>query len=306
MDSQKVVITGVNGFVGKHLVRELKDHNIEVIGVDRSEMVDSSIANLLSDYIVADLAVGWPKIDAVTAVIHLAGLAAVGPSFDSPQDYININSAIFTNMAEHFLASMDKPRIVVVSSGAIYDPKQQLPLTEESTVGFTSPYAVSKVLVENQCAYYRSRGLDCIVARPFNHIGPGQRPGFLLPDLHRQLGSINNEKLQVGDLTTQRDYTDVRDVVRAYRLLATSKKLTHPIYNICSGISRSGNEILKTLQATMHKEGVGAVVDRAKLRPNDPKEIVGSSGRLRDDTGWQPEISLEQTIIDFTSSNDSL
>lgn len=304
MDSQKVVITGVNGFVGKHLVRELKDHDIEVVGVDRAKTVDDSIADLLSDYVVADLSAGWPKIDGVTAVIHLAGLAAVGPSFDSPQDYININSAIFTNMAEHYLGSGDKPRLVVVSSGAIYDPNQPMPLSENSVVGYTSPYAVSKVLVENQCAYYRNRGLDCVVARPFNHIGPGQKGGFLLPDLYEQLKEISgsSEPLKVGSLSTKRDYTDVRDVVRAYRLLATNESLANNTYNICSGISVAGDEILNIVQEMTDTKDVTVEVDQTRVRPNDPIDIVGDNSRLKHDTGWQPEIDIKTTIFDFVRS----
>jgi len=305
MDSQKVVITGVNGFVGKHLVRELKDHHIEVVGVDRAETVDSSIADLLSDYVVADLAAGWPKIEGVTAVIHLAGLAAVGPSFDNPQDYININSAIFTNMAEHFLESGDEPRLVVVSSGAIYDPNQPMPLSENSTVGYTSPYAVSKVLVENQCAYYRNRDLDCIVARPFNHIGPGQKGGFLLPDLYEQLKEIagSGEHLKVGNLSTKRDYTDVRDVARAYRLLATNENLANNTYNICSGKSMAGDEILKIVQEMTDTKDVRVEVDQTRARPNDPLDIVGDNSRLKYDTGWQPEIDIKKTVSDFIKAN---
>lgn len=304
MSTQKIVVTGVNGFVGKHLVRELSSHDIDVIGVDRADKAEPEILKLLSGYIDCDLSVSWPEINDVDGVIHLAGLAAVGPSFDDPQTYLNINSAILTNLAEYYLAQAKKPRIVVVSSGAIYDPNQAMPLTETSGIGFTSPYALSKVLNENQCAYYRNRGLDCVVARPFNHIGPGQKPGFLLPDLYQQLSSIKDgSQMPVGDLTTRRDYTDVRDVVRAYRLLATSEKLEHNIYNICSGNSRSGNEVLSNLQATMHKETIVVRLDKSKLRPNDPKDVVGNNQRLQKDTGWRPEIRLEQTIADFVKSS---
>lgn len=304
MSTQRIVITGVNGFVGKHLVRELKDYNFEVIGVDRSEVADDSIVDMLSDYVVGDLAVSWPKFEGVTAVIHLAGLAAVGLSFDNPQDYININSAIFTNMAEHFLASGEKPRLVVVSSGAIYDPNQTMPLTEASDIGYTSPYTVSKVLVENQCEYYRSRGLDCIVARPFNHIGPGQRPGFLLPDLYEQILAVknSNKPLKVGNLKTKRDYTDVRDVVRAYRQLATTESLANYVYNICSEESVSGEKILQLVQELTGTADLVVEIDKSKIRPTDPLDFVGSNTRLKADTGWKPKIKLKKTISDFINS----
>jgi GDP-4-dehydro-6-deoxy-D-mannose reductase len=302
MSLQKIVVTGVNGFVGKHLVRELKERDIRVIGVDRAPEAEEEISGLLDDYHACDLSKKWPDTGEVTAVIHLAGLAAVGPSFDRPQLYLDVNSAIMTNMAEFCLkAGHNKTRLVVVSSGAIYDPLQPMPLYEDSSIGFTSPYAVSKVLVENQCAYYKNRGLDCVVARPFNHIGPGQKPGFLLPDLYEQIKTCQetSQPLKVGNLKTKRDYTDVRDVVRAYRLLATSDSLNHSTYNICSGKNVSGEEMLNLLLDSAGVIGLKVVVDESKIRPNDPEEITGDNTRLKSDTGWLPEISLKKTVKDF-------
>lgn len=304
MSTQKIVVTGVNGFVGKHLVRELTANNLEVIGVDRADSADSKISGLLHSYLSADLSQQWPETGKVDAVIHLAGLAAVGPSFVDPQAYIEVNSAIMTNMAEYFLKLGSKARLIVVSSGAIYSPDQPMPLSEDSVIGYTSPYAVSKVLVENQCAYYRNRGLQCIVARPFNHIGPGQRPGFLLPDLCEQLkkAGATSEQISVGNLKTKRDYTDVRDVVRAYRLLATVPSLANNTYNICSGVSHSGEELLATLKSATKTSDIAVVFDQSKVRPNDPENIVGDNSRLQQDTGWKPVITLEQTIKDFVTS----
>lgn len=304
MGIQKIVVTGVNGFVGKHLVRELKTHGLEVIGIDRSPEADAEISTQLDSYFSGDLSTSWPETGEVDGVIHLAGLAAVGPSFEQPQQYIDINSAIMTRMAEYFLKQDTKPRLIVVSSGAIYDPNQPMPLSEDSDIGFTSPYAVSKVLVENQCAYYRNRGLDCIIARPFNHIGPGQRPGFLLPDLYQQIQACKTtgEQLLVGDLKTKRDYTDVRDVVRAYRLLATTPKLENAVYNICSGVSHAGSELLAELQQACQATDVSTKVDSSKIRPNDPADIIGDNARLKQDACWQPEISLHQTIKDFVEA----
>lgn len=293
----QIVITGVNGFVGKHLARELVSHNITVIGIGREPELDGELIEAVSDYISVDLVSSWPETGPVDAVIHLAGLAAVGPSFERPQDYININSALITNMAEYFLKHDHKPRLLIVSSGAIYDPNQPLPLSEESRIGMNSPYAVSKVLVENQCEYYRNQGLDCIVVRPFNHIGPGQMPGFLIPDVLGQLKS--GESVTVGNISTKRDYTDVRDIARAYRLLATASQLNHHLYNACSGASTSGIEIVDQLKAALNKRSVEAVVDQSKVRPTDPVDIYGDCSRLTADTGWKPEFTLKQTIADI-------
>lgn len=301
----RILITGINGFVGKHLTRELTENDISVIGIGREETVDPEIGELLDSYIYQDIAQAWPEIESpVDAVINLAGLAAVGPSFDHPQDYININSAIVTNMCEYYLKQDKKPRIISVISGAIYSPDQPMPLTEESAISLNSPYAVSKVLNEKQLAYYRGRGLSCIAARPFNHIGPGQLSGFLVPDLIEKLKTAEDSgSIEVGNLKTKRDYTDVRDVARAYRLLATTDSLNHDTYNVCSGESHSGEEILEKIKKQMGKENVATKVDQSKIRPNDPMDIYGSAEKLSQDTGWQPSVSLDQTITDTLTSD---
>lgn len=301
----KIVITGINGFVGKHLVRELMSAGHEVIGLDRSPAVHPEIAELLSEYHTADLSEAWPEVSDVDAIIHLAGLAAVGPSFDNPQNYININSSIVTNMGEYYLKQDKKPRIVIISSGALYDPNVEMPINETSPIAYTSPYTVSKVLLENQAAYYTSRGIECVVMRPFNHVGPGQLPGFLVPDLAEKIRSRGSESdpIAVGNLDTKRDYTDVRDVVRAYRLVATKDNaLTHSIYNVCSGTSHSGREVLTAISTTLGIPEPATAIDKQLLRPNDIKDIRGDNSRLVDEFGWKPSISFEQTIADFVDS----
>lgn len=298
----KIVITGINGFVGKHLTRELKNNGHLVIGLDRSEAVHPEIADVVDEYHAADLSTAWPELPNVDAIIHLAGLAAVGPSFDSPQLYININSAIVTNMCEYYLKQDKKPRIVTISSGAIYDTTTPMPITELSLIAYTSPYTVSKVLLENQAAYYSSRGIECIVMRPFNHVGPGQLPGFLVPDLAEKIRTraADTDPIEVGNLDTKRDYTDVRDVVKAYRLVATKEgKLDHPVYNVCSGVSHSGHEVLGAIVSAMQIEAPETVVNEKFLRPNDIMDICGDNSRLVSEFGWGLTYSFEQTIADF-------
>ena len=301
----KVVITGINGFVGKHLARELNSNHHAVIGIGQEPKTNPEVQDIVHAYYSADLTQSWPVSDEVDAIIHLAGLAAVGPSFDNPQKYINLNSAMVTHIGEYYRTSKQSPRVVVISSGAIYDPTVPMPITESSPVTYTSPYAVSKILVENQAAYYRSLGQDWVVMRPFNHIGPGQLPGFLVPDLAQKLRerASETESLHVGNLTTKRDYTDVRDVVRAYTLVATKPETpNHTLYNVCSNHSRSGEEVLESI---IHGLGISTPtveVDQKLLRPNDIADIRGDNSRLRDEFGWQPEIEFNQTIADFLNS----
>ena len=302
--SQKVVITGINGFVGHHLAKRLKSDGHTVIGIGHDEKVFDTLEEIVDEYHQADLSETWPEITDADGVIHLAGLAAVGPSFDDPQRYINMNSAMVTHMCEYYTKQDKKPRIIVVSSGAIYDPHQSMPLNESANIGFSSPYAVSKVLVENQCNYYRNRGLDCIIVRPFNHIGPGQGLGFILPDFYDRLSKLQDSSasISVGNIETRRDYTDVRDIVDAYTRLVTTPELKETIYNVCSGASLSGREVLDQLKAAMSLDSVSFEVDPTLVRPTDIENIVGDSSRLQSELGWMPTHSIKQTIQDFVAS----
>lgn len=295
----KILITGVNGFVGKHLYRKFSDEGHLVYGVGREDRASSEL-NGLQGYQSIDLCRNTPDLFGVDVVVHLAGLASVGPSFNLPQEYINSNSSMITNLCEELIGQNFNGRLIIVSSGAIYSSDQPMPITEGSHIKMSSPYVVSKVLCENQAEYYRSRGLDIVVARPFNHIGPGQLPGFLVPDFAEKLRSLgDSSKILVGNLDTKRDYTDVRDVVRAYYLLSTTTKLNHNIYNICSGRSTSGKEILDKLSLIMNINNLTTVSDPSLIRPNDPVEIFGNYDVLRIDTGWNPEISLNETLKDY-------
>lgn len=297
-----ILVTGVNGFVGAHLTNELNNAGHLVLGAGRESEVSSDLSVKLQEYKQMDLAQKFPEFKDIDAVIHLAGLAAVGPSFDNPQQYININSAMVTHMCEYFLLQDKKPRVVIVSSGAIYSPKQPLPITESGELSLSSPYAVSKVLVENQVAYYKQRGLDCIIARPFNHIGPGQAPGFILPDFYERISAANEDVIKVGNINTRRDYTDVRDIVRAYKALATTPTLNHIIYNICSGESLAGSEILDKLKIALGRPDITFEVDQSLVRPTDIAEITGDSSRLQNELNWKPHYTINQTIDDFVAS----
>ncbi len=302
--SKKIVVTGINGFVGHHLARRLKADNCIVIGIGHDDSMSQTLEGIVDEYHSADLSQTWPEIPDADGIIHLAGLAAVGPSFDDPQRYINMNSAMVTHMCEYYTKQDKKPRLLVVSSGAIYDPHQQMPLNESSTIGFSSPYAVSKVLVENQCAYYRNRGLDCVIVRPFNHIGPGQGLGFILPDFYDRLSTLEDKSaaISVGNIETCRDYTDVRDIVDAYTRLINAPELQETIYNVCSGASLSGRDVLDHLKSAMDLPSVTFEVDPSLVRPTDIDIIVGDSSRLQSELGWSPTHDIHQTIQDFVQS----
>ena len=295
-----ILITGINGFVGQHLAKELVENNYKIVGVGGNN-IDVKLDHLIH-YSSLDLTKRseTSKIDFsnIDGVIHLAGLAAVGPSFDNPKLYMDVNVGIEINLFEEALKQKKKPKFLIISSGSIYNPKAPLPLTETSAVSPNSPYSVSKLAQEQMAAYYGSRGFEYVIARPFNHIGPGQSLGFIVPDLAEQI--IRSKEIFVGNLSAKRDYTDVRDIVKAYRLLL-EKGTPSEVYNVCSGVTHDGHEILNFLIEVSGKK-LTVKKDPDKLRPSDTPLIVGSYEKLNKDTGWRPSISLKQTLVDVIKS----
>lgn len=297
----KVVVSGVNGFVGGHLASELVANGHEVIGLGMSDPA-APLSDLLSDYVAGDLSASWPDI-ACDAVIHLAALSAVGPSFGDPQRYLVANTAPLTNLGESLLTRSRSPRVLVVSTGAVYAPG--VGLSESASTSPSSPYAVSKLAAETQCAYYRRRGLDLVVMRPFNHIGPGQGTGFLLPDLVAGVTRAHRDDtaLSVGNLDTRRDYTDVRDVARAYRMAIEAEAVDVPVLNVCSGTSTSGRAILETVAETLRLPVPRLAVDPDRVRPDDPAEICGDNALIGKVLGWSPTVDLATTVADVIATS---
>ncbi|HUC88273.1 MAG TPA: GDP-mannose 4,6-dehydratase [Candidatus Binatia bacterium] len=297
----KILVTGANGFVGQHLVKELEDNDIEVIGTSHPQANKES-SNTRTQLVV-DLVnpTEVEKIDFkdVSSIIHLAAITDVRHSFDDPMSYININLGIEINIFEACLKQQVAPKFLLISSGTFYKAKSILPLTEESPVIPNSPYAASKICQEEIAKYYQTRGFDCIIARPFNHIGPGQGTGFIVPDLAKQIVEVEKglkKNISVGNLDSERDYTDVRDIVRAYRLLIEKGK-PDETYNICSGKALSGKQVLSGLleHSTIKPE---ITLDPSKMRPSDTPISYGSHDKLAKDTKWQPEIPLNKTLAD--------
>lgn len=305
----KLAITGVSGFVGQHLAALAKDA-WEVHGIGFSPTANDTVRKNLASYYGCDLtdkaAVQKLPLSEYDVIVHLAGLASPAESFAEPAKFIADNTAMLINLCEPLVAAKAKTRVIMVSSGAVYDGSQPMPLTEMSATAAANPYVVSKLAMEELAAYYRARGLGCVVVRPFNHIGPGQLPGYLVPDLIAKLRAYqtSGEPLKVGNLTTRRDYTDVRDVARAYLALAKAESLKSSAYNVCSGKSYSGQEILQLLAKTMGVDlsADTVQVDQSLIRPTDIAEIYGSSELLQKETGWQPSIPIEQTLKDAVAA----
>lgn len=296
-----ILVTGAAGFVGGHLVKELANNGHTVTAaVNNNENAPNGTTGAYADLSKADEVVNNIDFKNIDAVIHLAGLAAVGPSFDAPLKYITVNSGIEINLYEACIAQGAKPKFLVISSGSLYNPGSPMPINEQSAVESSSPYSVSKITQEELAKYYSNRGFKYVIARPFNHIGPGQNPGFIVPDFAKQIVSGERgeiSEIMVGNLSAKRDYTDVRDISRAYRLLVESDNTNGKTFNICSGNSVSGQEILDSLLAKSNAK-LNVVQDPARMRPSDIQEIIGDHSSITAETGWQPQIPLDQTLSD--------
>ncbi len=293
---KNILVTGINGFVGRHLARELAQNGHTIYGTGYSEPIADEIADLVARYEICDLrdpeAVAKLSLDGIEAVINLAGIAINNPNETEVEKVINTNILSHTNLYDRLASIGSTGRIVAVSSGAIYSPENTMPLTEDSSLlpeDQASAYIKSKIMLERELAKYNGV-LDIVVARPFNHTGPGQRPGFIVPDWADRF--VRKEELDTSILNSWRDFTDVRDVVRAYRLLAESDSLQYRTYNIASGAARLGYNIIQMLAKEFDMELPGT-------RTEGQSVIYGSAERLANDTGWATQIPIGQTIHDF-------
>jgi GDP-4-dehydro-6-deoxy-D-mannose reductase len=308
--AKSILVAGINGFVGKHLAKELHSCGYEVFGTGMDENISPEITKEVKQYIKCDLT--SPKdieklpLSDINAVINLAGLAQVGTSFGKEDLYNKINVEVHSLIIERIQQLNLNVRILVISTGAVYDNNQEMPLTESSPfINGGSPYAASKVLLEKTLEKYIEDGMDIIIARPFNHTGPGQLDGFIVPDLTSKI--LIQDEITVGPLNTSRDYTDVRDVVRAYRMIIEKpERSSHRVYNVCSGVPTSRDQIIEKIKAATGKETLEVKVDEALVRPNDALLIYGSNNRIGKDFGWQPSISIDKTIKDFVDWKKNL
>ena len=293
------LVTGATGFAGAHLMEALRQGAVEAYGTSLSGGADGRIRQTdLTDY---DAVVGLLDELRPETIFHLAAFASPALSFKEPVEAVTSTLAMQINLFQACLALRIKPRIVVVSSGQIYGMSDaaRLPLAETTPLDLPSPYAVAKVGQENLVSMYAKLGVESVVARPFNHIGPGQQPGYLVADLTKQIAELERdggEVLRVGNLSSKRDFTDVRDVVRAYLLLA-AKGTAGEVYNVCSGTSRSGQEILDLLLRASGAR-IRTEQDPARMRPADVPDLRGDATKIRQDTGWTPEIPIEQTLAE--------
>jgi GDP-4-dehydro-6-deoxy-D-mannose reductase len=299
----RVLITGASGFAGGFLAQECARAGDEVVGISRTGEIphgcgDGRAVDLLDRDAVRSI-VRDVRPD---VVYHLAALSSVARSWEEPSRTLSDNVAIAINTLEALRFKALATRTVWVSSCEVYGAPERLPVAEHATLRPANPYAVSKTTGDLLAGVYiDAYGLDLIRVRPFNHAGPGQRPIFILSSLARQaaaalLAGSGSLEILTGNPDTRRDFTDVRDVARAYRSLAVRGQPT--VYNVSSGRSISAVDQVRLLAELVAPMQVRHTVDPSRVRAHEVMDLRGDHGRLTAATGWEPVIPLRQTMSD--------
>lgn len=297
MNRRRLLVTGAGGFVGLHVQSACAeggafagwDFHATPLGMDvrdREAMRAAVVAAEPDD------------------VLHLAAQSFVPRSFEEPRETLEVNLLGTLSLLQALDAVGFGGRLVLASSGDVYGqvPEDALPVDEARAPAPRNPYAVSKVAAEQLCLqWHRAHGLDVMVARPFNHVGPGQAPRFVLPSLARQVVAVAEGHqppvLEVGDIDTTRDFTDVRDIVAAYAAMFR-RGAAGGTYVIASGQERRVRDLLGTMCRLL---GISPEIrqDPARLRPAEQRRMCADASRLVRETGWTPRIPIETTLQDI-------
>ena len=302
----RAFITGMTGFVGRHLVTLLQEGGAEVEGTllpgageippsgTRGHEVDITDPEAMADLIAAV---------APDAIVHLAGSASVGQSFADPEGTWRVNVEGTRGVLEGLRRSAPDARMVIALSGEEYGrvPLEQLPVTEHTPLSPMSPYAESKVAADRLCEeYHREHGLAVVRLRAFNQLGPGQDPRFVLPSICKQIADAEMEgdgvcRLELGNIDTRRDFLDVRDVVRAYALLLERGDPSQ-VYLAATGRSHAIGDLVD-IAVAQARIPVQVTSDPSRVREGEQPDLYASP-RALEDLGWAPRIPLEQSIAD--------
>ena len=311
---KRYLITGFSGFVSYYFLKHLNEttkEKIEVLGLDINKPLDFeenyNFTNLIIRFIPINL-LDYKSLEiSLTSffpdyILHLAAFSSVGASWKNPVESFMNNTNIFLNLVDAVRKNNIKCRILSVGSSEEYGDvsEKDIPLSENRSPAPISPYAIARVSQEmmSKC-YVNSFAQDIVMTRSFNHIGPRQRDVFVIPSFVKQLvyGFIEGKKeivMHTGNVSIIRDFTDVRDVVRAYDLLIKKGKAGE-IYNVCSGTGYSLKDII-TIVADKLGVKASIKIDESLVRPKDNMIIVNT--KIDTHVGWKPSISLEDTLDD--------
>ena len=309
----KALITGITGFAGSFLAEHLvSTGKYEVSGtylfeesLRNVDAVKSSLNLLKADLSDGEKVSEIVKKTSPSIIFHLAALTSPADSFKSPTETLMNNISLQINLLEAVRKyNLLKTKILVISSADIYGlvKKENLPIDEQTPMTPTSPYSVSKIAQDFLgLTYFLSYKLKIVRMRPFNHIGPRQSPNFVVSTFAKQIAEIEKNKrepiLHAGNLDTKRDFTNVKDIVRAYAL-AVEKGVDGEAYNIGTGTSNKISDILNRL-VSMSSKNIKIKKEKSLFRPSDNPELLCNADKFRKLTDWKPEISIDTTLKDI-------
>lgn len=288
---KKLLVTGLNGFVGLHVQALLARTSTpwQLLAPKPHNLLDPASLD------------AWLQAECPDAVMHLAGQTFVPEAFRDPQHTLQVNLLGTLNLLQALKRRGFVGTFLYVSSGDVYGQVDEacLPITESLAPHPRNPYAVSKVAAELLCQQWSyTEPWRIVIARPFNHIGAGQGDAFVIPSMARQLirvrKGLQSARLEVGDVDVTRDFLDVRDVIQAYLALLEQGR-NGEIYNICSGVECRVRDLIMQMAGLAGVE-IELVQEVSRLRRAEQRRVVGCSEKLQRETGWNPGVSLTETL----------
>jgi len=306
----KALITGIKGFAGSHLAGLLLSEGYQVCGIDYDLGNAENIRQIRDRLTLHECNIqDETKLNEIISrskpdeIYHLAAIAHVPTSYEDPKLTFDVNLYGSLNVFEAVKAASRDIKILYVGSASEYGDvtHMDIPISENVPLRPVDPYSVSKVSADMLAfQYFKSFNMHIVRVRPFNHIGPRQSPDYVVSSFAKQIAEIEKGQkepvIMVGNLEAKRDFTDVRDMVRAY-WFALQKGEPWEVYNICSGKAISIQESLDKL-LKMSEKRVEVEQDRNRLRPADIPLLLGNSTKFNGKTGWEPEIPFERTLQD--------
>lgn len=303
---KKMLIFGIGGFVGAYLTEELLQHGYSVFGSDMvpecrlPQGVGYQCVNLLDPDGVRKL------IDEVQpdGIVNLAAISSVGQSWGIPQTTISVNVVGGLNILEAVRAAGNATKVMFVGSSEEYETSDR-PIDETVELNSNNPYGISKIAQEQFAKLYHDHyGMQVYCVRPFNHTGVGQRNSFVIPSFCEQAAAIERSgapgRIMVGNLAAKRDFSHVKDIVRAYRMIMESEDCTK-IYNVGAGKAYGLDEILNYI-VSLCPQRIEVVVDPERFRPVDTPVICCDNHKIREELGWEPEYDVYKAVEEMYQS----
>lgn len=302
---KKVLIFGIGGFVGSYLAQEFLNYGYAVTGSDKvcNANPPQTVKYIDADLLDAESVLQIFKDEEPDMVINLAGISSVGQSWSIPQTTISVNVIGALNIMEAARKSEKKAKLMFIGSSEEYVISDS-PMNEDRPLNASNPYGISKVTQEQFAQMYsRNYGLQIYCVRPFNHTGVGQRDSFVLPNFCKQVAEIeksgNPGVIKVGNLTVKRDFSHVKDIVRAYRMIIESDD-SSLIYNVGSGRAYSLKELLDYI-IDLSSVDIQIKVDPKRFRPTDQPMVCCDYTLIKSRLGWEPEYSVFDALKELYS-----